>query len=353
MLFIKHLLNPSLILKPDTGLFQLYRKCSDLSIVKTQLEVPTFCDIHVDLACKVRIKPLNVHKYHNSNAFLLQTDQKYDNAIEHYVDGNKVIVKGHENLNPNTLCSMKAPVKANLHIKAQNDVSVGYFQGDKLKIETEKNVFVDRFQGDTIDVSTQNGNIVLHNFIQAANISAKTTNGIIKAGRLQGLNLKLKSLEKGNLTVDSSYCSESIFVVEHGNMELHNIHKNCKIFMMKGNVILTGFDGQLSMVINNGCADIHLSRIMGSSDITIKDSGSLILKLTDSCCDSNMFKIASPRVTLMNTIKDSSIIKEENMVVLNSESISANVVLVNCLNSNVKVETTSWQEMIEMKLKNK
>lgn len=66
-----------------------------------------------------------------------------------------------------------------LHIKAKNDVSVGYFQGDKVIIETEKNVFIDRFQGNTLDVSTQDGNIILNNFIQAANISAKVTNGVI------------------------------------------------------------------------------------------------------------------------------------------------------------------------------
>lgn len=102
-----------MLLKSDAVVFhQIPRKCSDLSIVKTQLEVPTFCDIHVDLGCKVRVKPLNVHKYHNLNAFLLQTDQKYDNAIEHYLDGNKVIVRSEGNLNPNTLCSIKAPVKA-------------------------------------------------------------------------------------------------------------------------------------------------------------------------------------------------------------------------------------------------
>ncbi|KAH1022415.1 hypothetical protein HUJ04_011820 [Dendroctonus ponderosae] len=353
-----HSKNSKLSIKPlsnlawFSGLFQLYRRCSDLSIVKTQLEVPTFCDIHVDLACKVRIKPLNVHKYHNSNAFLLQTDQKYDNDIEHYIDGNKVVVKGHTGLNPNALCSIKAPVKANLHIKAKNDVSVGFFHGDKLNINTQGNVVVDRFQGDTIDVSTSNGNIVLHNYIQAANISGKTSNGSISTGRLQGLNLKLKVLEEGNMSVESSYCTESIFVVEKGNMTLDNVHKNCKVFLMKGHLALTGFDGQLSTVINSGSADIHLSRISGSSDITLKEVGDLILKLTDSCRESTLFKIISPSISVEGPI-GSEAIKEENLVILKPEGNSDSVMLVNCSKSPVKVQATSWQEMIEMKLKNK
>lgn len=64
----------------------------------------------------------------------------------------------------------------------------------------------------------------------------------IKTGRLQGLNLKLKALGTGDMSVESSYCTESIFVVEKGSMDLSNIHKNCKIFLMKGNLILGKLD---------------------------------------------------------------------------------------------------------------
>ncbi|XP_030767684.1 uncharacterized protein LOC115891372 [Sitophilus oryzae] len=328
----------------------LNRSCSDLSIVKTHLEVPTFCDIHVDVPCKVRIRPLNVHKYHNLNAFLLQTDQKYDNAIEHYVDGNKVIVKGDKNLHPNTLCSIKAPVKANIDVKAGNDVSIGFFHGDKVKINTEGNIFVDRFQGDVVDVSTK-GNIILNNSIQASSILATAYNGSIRTGRLQALNLKLKTINKGDISVDSSYCSESIFVVENGNMNLNNIHKNCKIFLVKGNLVLTGFDGELSAIINSGSADIHLSRIIANSDITLKDNGKLNLKFTDSCQDYTKFKVVCPNVTLSENIK-SDISKIENAVVLQpTEGQFDASVLINC--QNAALESTTWHEMVQMKLKNK
>ncbi|CAG9769641.1 unnamed protein product [Ceutorhynchus assimilis] len=353
MIIPKHLITSQRLFKKiPLGIFQIFRKCSDLSIVKTQLEVPTFCDIHIDLGCKVRVRPLNVHKYHNANAFLLQTDQKYDNAIEHYLDGNKVIVTSQKGLNPNTLCSIKAPVKANLHIKAKNDVTVGYFQGDKININTESNVFVDKFQGDTIDVTTSNGNVVFHNFIEAANISAVVSNGSISTGKLQGLNLKLKVSGEGSISVDSSYCEESIFVVEKGDMDLSNIHRNCKIFLMKGNLSLNSFDGQLSALLNSGSADVHLSRIHGNSDITLKDSGDLILKLAESCQDFTTFRITSPNVSFPDAVK-SEINKNENLVVLRPEASDDNTVLVNCSNANVKVESTSWQEMMQMKLKNK
>jgi len=44
------------------------------------------------------------------------------------------------------------------------------------------------------------------------------------------------------MSVESSYCTESIFVVEKGSMDLSNIHKNCKIFLMKGNLVLGKLD---------------------------------------------------------------------------------------------------------------
>lgn len=65
-----------------------------------------------------------------------------------------------------------------MHVKAKNDVSIGFFHGDKINVQTEGNILVDRFQGDTMDVSTSNGNIVLNNYIQAANISANVSNGV-------------------------------------------------------------------------------------------------------------------------------------------------------------------------------
>lgn len=64
-----------------------------------------------------------------------------------------------------------------MDIRARNDVSVGYFHGDKIKINTEGNIFIDRFQGDIMDVSAK-GNIILNNFIQASNITATATKGV-------------------------------------------------------------------------------------------------------------------------------------------------------------------------------
>ncbi|KAL1501905.1 hypothetical protein ABEB36_007139 [Hypothenemus hampei] len=348
MPFLKNIAQLKAVFKPDLCSWILKRPCSDLSIVKTQLEVPTFCDIHVDLACKVRIKPFNVHKYHNANAFLLQTDFKYDNSIDHYIDGNKVIVRSLGDLNPNTLCSIKAPVKANLHIKAKNDVSLGYFQGDKINVHTEGNVFVDRFQGDSLDVITTNGNIILNDHVHASNVSAVTTNGSIKTGKLQGLSVKLKVLKQGNLKVGASYGNESIFVVENGEMELQNLHKNCKVFLMKGHLTLTGFDGQLSAIINSGSADVYLSRITASSDITLKDpQGILLLKTSEACRDSTMFKISARKLNNTLTAENGTVIIKPD-----GDDNGENVVLINCEN-DVRMETVSWQEMMELQLKNK
>lgn len=118
-------------------------------------------------------------------------------------------------------------------------------------------------------------------------------------------------------------------------------------------VYLAGFDGQLSSIINSGSADIHLSRITASSDITIKDSGNLNLKVADSCLDTSLFRLTTTNLTLAESLKSANVTKEGDVVVIHPVGRGENVVLVNCAKSNVMFETASWQEMIEAKLKNK
>lgn len=118
-------------------------------------------------------------------------------------------------------------------------------------------------------------------------------------------------------------------------------------------VYLAGFDGQLSSIINSGSAEIHLSRITASSDITIKDSGNLNLKVADSCLDTSLFRLTTTNLTLAESLKSANVTKEGDVVVIHPVGRGENVVLVNCAKSNVVFETASWQEMIEAKLKNK
>lgn len=66
-----------------------------------------------------------------------------------------------------------------------------------------------------------------------------------------------------------------------------------------------------------------------------------------------MFRLTTTNLTLAENLKSANVTKEGNVVVIQPQGHGENVVLVNCAKSNVILETASWQEMIETKLKNK
>ncbi|KAJ8934978.1 hypothetical protein NQ318_014145 [Aromia moschata] len=316
---------------PAISLFRNYA-----TIVKKELEVPTFCDVYINLP------------YH------------------HDINGNRVEiftgkVQDLDNISDNIFCSVKAPIKANLNIKSKKDIIIGYFNGDKLHLKSsEGNIIVDKFQGNSVKLKTRKGNINLKDYIQASTIIAEVLeNGSIISGRLQGLTLKLKT-KYGNISVESSYSYESLFEVDCGNFDLHNIHKSCEVLLKEGDINigkyyyltdeqLNGFDGDLKALVEKGSANIQLSRITKDSEINMLN-GTLNLKLGDACQDYVQFKIQAKGCDISDNIK-STVQTVDKGVVLTPDINNESTVLVNCVNGTVNVESASWQDMIKSKLK--
>ncbi|XP_018562520.1 uncharacterized protein LOC108904442 [Anoplophora glabripennis] len=332
-----------------TSLFRNY-----VTIAKRELEVPTFCDVHINLPYNLVVKPLNIHKYHNLDKLIIQVHPSIEQNVEHDIDGNQVKIFNNKEVShdiPNDIfCSVKAPVKANVYVNSEKDISIGYFHGDKLHLNTnEGNIFIDKFQGTSVNLKTNNGNIRLKEFIQASTITAEILNsGSISSGRLQGLDLKLKT-NKGNISVESAYSYKSLFEVGNGNLDLHNIHKTCTILLKKGYMYLAGFDGGLDALIENGHADIQLARVTKDSEINLQN-GALNLKLADACQDYVQFKIQAKDCDVAENIK-STINRLGDVIILTPDINEDNTVSVSCVNGAVNVESASWQDMIKLKLK--
>lgn len=53
---------------------------------------------------------------------------------------------------------------------------------------------------------------------------------MITTGRLQGDSLNITT-QKGNISTESSYCTDSTFRCTTGNVRLQNLHKNCGIYV--------------------------------------------------------------------------------------------------------------------------
>ncbi|VEN41767.1 unnamed protein product [Callosobruchus maculatus] len=318
--------------------------------VEKELEVPTFCDVHIDLPYSVTVKPLNVHKYHNCDKLIIKIDDRCKDSLQYDVDGNQVkIDETVERKEDDVMCYVKAPVKANLYINSKKDINIGYFHGDKLYATSQEgDVNVDRFQGNSANVMTANGNIRLNDFIQAANISASIQEkGSIITGRMQGLNLILKT-NTGNINVESAYSHESHFEIVNGNLELQNAHRSCKIFIHEGDINLAGFDGKLKLVLERGKANIHLFRISEEeSEINILD-GSLKLRLADACQDYVQFLIKSETSEISENVK-STINNSGNVLELIPDINADSSCIINC-QGHVFVESASWQDMIKLRM---
>ncbi|CAH1173534.1 unnamed protein product, partial [Phaedon cochleariae] len=313
-----------------------------------ELDVPTFCDIHVDLPYSVNVKPLNVHKYHNCDKLIIQQEgELLEDTLNCYVDGNHVQIEDVGKNDTSVVCNIRAPVKANLYIRSSKDISVGCFNGDKIYLTSYGgNIFLGKYQGNCVKLVTNLGNITLSEFVLASSIEASVSeNGSISCGKLQGSKLKLKTAN-GNITVESSYCDQSEFEIGKGNLDLCNAHKSCEIFLKDGEMNLTCFDGKLSSVLEKGSASIHLSRISDDSQIIIKD-GSLALKLSESCQEYSKFMIKSNDCD----IGFDSNISTQGGISLIPKIQEESKVVVDCQKGRVSVESVSWQEIMKQTLK--
>lgn len=85
------------------------------TITEKELEVPTFCDLHIQLPYSLYVKPLNVHKYHNCDKLILKIDKRIEDTLEYDINGNQITIidiKGKSSNEEDLLLSIKAPIKS-------------------------------------------------------------------------------------------------------------------------------------------------------------------------------------------------------------------------------------------------
>nr|CAH7712213.1 unnamed protein product [Callosobruchus chinensis] len=145
---LKHMTTLTKLLLRDFKPKKLLQLKAFATYVEKELEVPTFCDVHIDLPYSVTVKPLNIHKYHNCDKLIIKIDERCKDSLQYDVDGNQVkIDETVERNEEDVMCYVKAPVKANLYINSKKDINIGYFHGDKLYATSQEgDVNVDRFQ---------------------------------------------------------------------------------------------------------------------------------------------------------------------------------------------------------------
>lgn len=349
--------NMQIILKRCRNLFknnfvvlQRLRWQSYSTPITQEFTVSPFCNLKVQCRFNIVIQPLNVMKYYNQDKVIINMlcSKSTHNPIVKFAQNDNNIDIFSTDANPDCLCLIEAPVKANIEVASkEGSVSIGSFENDYIKVEsTSGNVTVDKFQGDTISITTIDGNITCEKNTQAANINLTTGSGTIKTAKLQGLNLTITT-DSGNVTTQASYCDNTAFKSNRGNLQLNSVHKNCKIHVEgKGNVNLTGFDGILEMVTRDGSVNILLSRITGDSSIVMENEGLLTLMISESCQDDTQFNIAAKDCS----VDDKFIVEKcsPNLLLLKPKINADHMVSVDCKNSLVNIKSTTILEMFQL-----
>lgn len=297
----------------------------------------------------VAVQPLSVDKYVNQDRVIVNVlchRSPVVPDVDCSQEGDEIYIGSCGDYS-DCLCIIEAPIKANIDVEAREGcVNVGSFENDRLRVRTEGgNVDVDKFQSDDFEVATGTGDVTCRKNTQAMNIKISSDSGRIKTDKLQGRNLVVRT-ESGTVTSHASYCDSSLFETETGNFYLQNVHKNCRINIRKnGNVSLLVFDGTLQLNMEKGTAEVLFSRILGDSSIVIKENGSLVMKVVDSCFDETTFKIATKDCAINGQF---DILRKEDSFVIRPNVKQGNVLDVVCTKGSVVVENTTMMELFRL-----
>lgn len=107
------------------------------------------------------------------------------------------------------------------------------------------------------------------------------------------------------------------------------------------------FDGLLELVMNQGVAEILLSRITDDSVIQIKQDGFLTLKVAEECQNYTAIRMITGDFV---TVGDFSVeeCQQEGFVLFKPKIEVQNNLLIDCKHSTIKIKTAHFLDMFNL-----
>lgn len=151
----------------------------------------------------------------------------------------------------------------------------------------------------------------------------------------------------GTLSFGSCYADQSVFSSLGGNMVLKNIHKQAQINMdSPGDLVMTGFDGNLNVHTRNARVNIQISRLLGTSELNISGEEQTDIKLSDTVANgTNILAKANPLILSEDLECLRGQINEHGQLDSRIESKDAPNLMINC-SSEMRLEKQSWIDSI-------
>ncbi|KAF5275852.1 hypothetical protein FQR65_LT04090 [Abscondita terminalis] len=343
----------SLICKNCSSQYPLVRQVRRLyTLYKKEFCVTPFCSLKINLPYNVTIVPLDFFKYPNCDRVNISVEAHENVDCQINCSSQEDVINVNSSLKENLhlfSCKIEAPVKADIHASLENgNIDIANFHGNIINLRTRNgNISAGTCVCEKIVMASSAGSINCKNMLQAAHISLSTgEHGNICTEKLQGLTLIAKTIN-GNISTKSTYCDNSSFSTEGGNLLLSNTHKNCTVKCTnQGRVRMTGFDGTLQASIERGNVNIDVVRIEGNSKITIEKEGMLTLKLTEECVENTIFKLFCKGVDISPDLNVTVDIKANHKIMKAGEAKTQ--AEIECPHSNVVITNLSWREMFNV-----
>lgn len=117
-------------------------------------------------------------------------------------------------------------------------------------------------------------------------------------------------------------------------------------------MISAGFDGTLNVNMQEGEADIQLSKLHDESFINVKDKSPVLLRLSETIMDNTKIETLSPSLAVARTVKMIKAKDGQNIILLPSKSKYVSKLVVNSEKSHLVLEEASWADLMKLRNRN-
>lgn len=214
---------------------------------------------------------------------------------------------------------MEVPIKADLSIKTDQNVSLSDLYCEHLDIEA-KNIQTKNIHGTEIKMSTNGGKVSSNGLLLGKQIRLFLEKGDLSLDRVQGEKFFVKQ-SNGTVKISSCYSSFSQFDCTNSHLNLKNIHKLCHIHGHgTGELILHGFSGTIIADLENYLLNLQFSELLGRNKITCKSDKPSEVNLAPQILEDCYVKIRAIKMTLDEELTSLNLSTNGDHIKINDKS---------------------------------
>ncbi|XP_046623011.1 protein FAM185A-like isoform X1 [Neodiprion virginianus] len=316
--------------------------------------VNPFGKVVVEVPCDVEIRPTDFERYPDMNTLLVRVLVVEDSAVENRpsslisveVNDREVWeVKGDTPIPANAKCLIESPIRFDVDVRVagMSSVNVSGMVSDSIIVRTAAgNITGEKLQASQMILSSDDGGSVTLRRTLQGNIEINTVDrGTVRADKFLGTDLKV-STENGDVDIGSSYCTNSYFTTENGNLTLNNLHMDSTIDIPgNGGLNILCLDGSLDAKLNTGPSRVRVVRLSANSSISSSGDVNLVVPEQNDI----QLNLKAGRLDVDGSING---MEEHTRNVQRFKSFKGDTSLDVMSDKSIKVSKASWADTLNL-----